>query len=154
MQLLATPVGAAAVAWMYPLLRQQYGIGEEGLSSPISRKWAGFAEILSKGADALPQGAGTALIIGALVGIGLAILEIQVRDKTFIPSPTGIGIGMLVPASVIVTMVIGGIIGTLWTRTSPRTSQQYQVPLASGLIAGEALVAVIVPVLVLMGILR
>src|SRR5262249_34583477 len=40
MQLLATPVGAAAVSWMYPVLRSQYGIGDNGLSSPISRKWA------------------------------------------------------------------------------------------------------------------
>src|SRR5207248_8156342 len=57
MQLLATPVGAAAVCWMYPVLRAQYGIGEAGLSSPTSRRWAGFAEILSKGFDALPRGA-------------------------------------------------------------------------------------------------
>ena len=39
MQLIGTPVGAAAVSWMYPLLRDTYGIvGENaGLSSPISR---------------------------------------------------------------------------------------------------------------------
>jgi hypothetical protein len=38
MQLLATPIGAAAVSWMYPLLRDTYGIvGEHaGLTSPIS----------------------------------------------------------------------------------------------------------------------
>jgi uncharacterized oligopeptide transporter (OPT) family protein len=154
MQLLATPVGAAAVSWMYPVLRNQYGIGEAGLSSPTSRRWAGFAEILSKGFDALPQGAMTALIIASLLGIVLAILETVARDKTWIPSPTGLGIGMLVPASVIVTMVIGGLIGTLWTKKSPRTSELYLIPLASGLIAGEALVAVIVPLLVLLGLLQ
>src|SRR5207247_7654712 len=50
MQLLGTPVGAAAVSWMYPLLRDTYGIvgDHAGLSSPISRRWAGFAEILSR----------------------------------------------------------------------------------------------------------
>jgi uncharacterized oligopeptide transporter (OPT) family protein len=154
MQLLATPIGAAAVSWMYPVLRSQYGIGEGGLSSPISRRWQGFAEILSKGFDALPRGAVTALIIAALLGIVLAILEGVVRDKTWIPSPTGLGIGMLVPASVIVTMVIGGLIGSLWSKASPRTSEPYLIPVASGLIAGEALVAVIVPLLVLLGLLH
>ncbi len=155
MQLLATPVGAAAVAWMYPVLRAQYGIGGEGgLTSPISRKWAGFAEILSQGFDALPPGAMTALILGTLLGIVLAILEGTVKDKTLVPSPTGLGIGMLVPASVIVTMTVGGLLGALWMRTSPRTSSLYLTPLASGLIAGEALIAVIVPVLILLGLLR
>ena len=154
MQLLATPVGAAAVSWMYPVLRSQYGIGEAGLSSPTSRRWAGFAEILSKGFDALPPGAMIALILGSLLGIVLAILETTARDKTWILSPTGLGIGMLVPASVIVTMVVGGLIATLWTRASPRTSEPYLIPVASGLIAGEALVAVIVPLLVLLGLLH
>jgi uncharacterized oligopeptide transporter (OPT) family protein len=155
MQLLATPVGAAAVSWMYPVLRDQYGIGgATGLSSPTSRRWAGFAEILSKGFDALPKGAMVALAVASLFGILLAILEVKMRDKTLIPSPTGLGIGMLVPAAIIVTMVAGALIGALWTKFSPKTSTLYQIPLASGLIAGEALVGVIVPLLVLLGLLH
>jgi uncharacterized oligopeptide transporter (OPT) family protein len=154
MQLLAIPVGAATVAWMYPILRTQYGIGgERGLSSPISRKWAGFAEILSKGLDALPKYALEALVIAVILGILLAVLEATLKNKSLIPSPTGLGIGMLVPASVIVTMVIGGLIGAVWGKVSPRTSESYMIPLASGLIAGEALVAVVVPVLVICGVL-
>ena len=155
MQLLATPVGAAAVSWMYPVLRDQYGIGgKDGLSSPISQKWAGFADILSRGLEALPRGALEAMIIAVLVGIVLAVLESRVKDKTWILSPTGLGIGMLVPASVIVTMFIGGLVGKTWTKASPKSSEVYLVPLASGLIAGEALVAVIVPLLILSGILH
>jgi uncharacterized oligopeptide transporter (OPT) family protein len=154
MQLLATPVGAAAVSWMYPILRDTYGIGgDTGLSSPISRKWAGFAEILSRGIDALPKYALEALVVSVILGIVLAVLESMVKDKSLIPSPTGLGIGMLVPASVIVTMVAGGLIGSIWERTSRRTSESYMIPLASGLIAGEALVAVVVPVLVICGVL-
>src|SRR5438067_6858322 len=81
MQLLATPVGAAAVSWMYPVLKEAYGIGEKGLSSPISRKWAGFAEILSEGISALPDGALAALVAGALLGVVLAVLEMKVKDR-------------------------------------------------------------------------
>jgi uncharacterized oligopeptide transporter (OPT) family protein len=154
MQLLATPVGAAAVSWMYPVLRDQYGIGPKGLSSPISVKWAGFAEVLSNGLDALPAGALPAMIIAVLLGIALAVLEMQAKDKTWVPSPTVLGIGMLVPASVIVTMFAGGLVGMFWTRSSPRTSEVYQMPLASGLIAGEALIAVLVPLLILLGLLH
>src|SRR5712691_9999780 len=114
MQLIGTPIGAAAVSWMYPLLRDTYGIvGEHaGLTSPISRKWAGFAEILSRGLSALPRGAIAALIIGAIIGIILAVLEN--RNVKWVPSPTGIGIGMLVPAAVIIVMFLGGVVERLW----------------------------------------
>src|SRR5437762_4656403 len=77
MQLIGTPVGAAAVSWMYPLLRDTYGIvGEHaGLTSPISRRWAGLAEILSKGVSALPPGAMMALVVGSILGIIFTVLE-------------------------------------------------------------------------------
>jgi uncharacterized oligopeptide transporter (OPT) family protein len=154
MQLIATPVGAAAVSWMYPLLRNTYGIvGEHaGLSSPISRKWAGFAEILSQGVSALPAGAVTALVIASLIGVLFAVLES--RHVAWIPSPTAVGIGMLVPAAVIFVMFLGSVVDRLWWRTDRRSHQSSMVPLASGLIAGEALVAVVVPLLVLLGVLR
>jgi uncharacterized oligopeptide transporter (OPT) family protein len=155
MQLLATPVGAAAVAWMYPVLKGEYGIGgDKGLSSPISRKWAGFAEILARGVDALPPYALHALVIGVVVGIVLAVLEFTLKDKSLVPSPTGLGIGMLVPASVIVTMVAGGLIAAVWVKGHKASSERYLMPLASGLIAGEALVAVVVPLLVMAGVLK
>ena len=154
MQLIATPVGAAAVSWMYPLLRNTYGIvgDHAGLSSPISRKWAGFAEILSRGLSALPPGAVAALIVGSLIGIVLAIMESG--SMRFVPSPTGVGIGMLVPAAVILVMFLGGVVEMVWSRWNSRTYGRYLVPLSSGFIAGEAIIAVIVPLLVVLGIVH
>jgi uncharacterized oligopeptide transporter (OPT) family protein len=153
MQLLATPVGAAAVSWMYPVLREQYGIGDKGLSSPISQKWVGFAEILSRGIKALPEGALEAMVVATLLGVLLAVLEIKVKDKRWVPSPTGMGIGMLIPSGSVVMMVVGGLIALAWSKKHPRTSALYMVPLASGLIAGEALVAVVVALLAALGLL-
>jgi uncharacterized oligopeptide transporter (OPT) family protein len=154
MQLIATPVGAAAVSWMYPLLRDTYGIvGEHaGLSSPISRKWAGFAEILSKGLSALPPGALGALVIAVLLGVILTVLES--RGQLWVPSTTGVGIGMLVPAAVIVTMFLGGVAERIWHRVDRPSNQLYMTPLASGLIAGEAIVAVVIPLLVVLGLVH
>ena len=154
MQLIATPVGAAAVSWMYPLLRSTYGIvGENaGLSSPISRKWAGFAEILSRGFEALPPGAVPALIIGVALGILFTVLED--RKIRWVPSPTGAGIGMLVPAAVIIVMFLGSVVDAIWRRISPAANGRYVVPVASGLIAGEAIVAVVIPILVALGVIH
>lgn len=154
MQLLGTPIGAAAVSWMYPLLRSTYGIvGENaGLTSPISRRFAGFAEILSQGVSALPPGAVAALVIGALAGIAIAVAES--RQVRWVPSATGIGIGMMVPAAVITTMFLGGVVEHVWRRASPGTYALYVPPVASGFIAGEALIAVIIPLLVVLGLLH
>jgi uncharacterized oligopeptide transporter (OPT) family protein len=153
MQLLGTPVGAAAVSWMYPLLRDTYGIvgDNAGLTSPISRRWAGFAEILSQGFDALPAGAVPALVIGAVLGILFTVLED--RKIKWVPSPTGAAIGMLVPASVIIVMFLGSVVDVVWRRVNRASNAAYLVPLASGLIAGEAIVAVIIPLLVALGVI-
>jgi putative OPT family oligopeptide transporter len=154
MQLLALPVGAAAVSFAYPLFRSTYGIGgEHGLSSPISQKWVGFAKLLSKGVEALPSGAIPALIGGIVLGILFTILEQKRSWKPFVPSPTGIGIGMLVPASAIATMFLGGLGAVIWQKVDQPRCEKYLVPLASGFISGEALMAVIIPILIAVGIL-
>ena len=153
MQLIGTPVGAAAVSWMYPLLRDTYGIvGENaGLSSPISRRLAGFAEILSQGFEALPAGAAPALLIGVVLGILFTVME--GRNIRWVPSPTGTAIGMLVPASVIIVMFFGSVVDVIWRRVNRGSNASYMVPLASGLIAGEAIVAVVIPLLVALGVI-
>jgi uncharacterized oligopeptide transporter (OPT) family protein len=153
-QLLAVPVGAATVAIVYPLLRDTYGIGgETGLSSPISQKWAGFATLLSKGLSALPSGSLPALGIAVVLGILFTVLE-GTKVRKWTPSPTGIGIGMLVPGSAIVTMFLGALVAAAWPKRSGEGENRTQTALASGLIAGEAIIAVIVPILVTIGILH
>src|SRR5262249_39918314 len=79
-QLLAGPAGSIAGAVISPTLRDRYGIVDRPghpaeLSSPISVKWAGFAELLAKGLDALPKGCGYALLVGCALGIIIAIGE-------------------------------------------------------------------------------
>ncbi len=165
MQLIATPIGAAAIAIIYPILRKQYGIGPDrfgldparvgdggtGLVSPISMKWAGFAEILMGGIDKLPRYSFHALAIFAVLGIGIAIFE--EKHKKYLPSPTGIALGMLIPALYVLPMLVGGLIQYGWNKASPKQEEQLNTPLASGLIVGEALLALIVTMLVFFGVL-
>ena len=148
-QLIAAPVGSLATAVVYPLLRDKFGIGPQGLSSPISVKWAGFAELLTKGFDALPPGCLVGLAIGIGVGIVLTLLA-EKYDAT--PSPAAIGIGMLLPASVLMTFILGGVAQLIWAKTSKKTEGDYRIPLASGFIAGEAILAVVQAILAAAGI--
>lgn len=149
-QLIAAPVGSLATAIIYPILRNKFGIGPDGLSAPISVKWAGFAELLTKGFNALPPGCLIGLVIGITVGILLTLLAEKWGEK--IPSPSAIGIGMLIPASVLMTFILGGVGQLIWARVSPETEKDYRVPLASGLIAGEAIIAVVLAIMAAIGL--
>lgn len=149
-QLIAAPVGSIATAVVYPVLRDKFGIGPQGLSSPISVKWAGFAELLTKGFSALPPGCLVGLLIGIVVGIGLTLLAEMYSQKT--PSPAAIGIGMLIPASVLMTFILGGVGQLIWAKSSPKSEDDYRIPLASGLIAGEAILAVVLAILAALGV--
>ena len=149
-QLIAAPVGSIATAVVYPVLRDKFGIGPQGLSSPISVKWAGFAELLTKGFSALPPGCLVGLLIGIVVGIGLTLLAEMYSQKT--PSPAAIGIGMLIPASVLMTFILGGVGQLIWAKSSPQSEEDYRIPLASGLIAGEAILAVVLAILAALGV--
>ena len=164
MQLIAVPVGALALAFMYPLLRDTYGISGEHaqLLSPTSQRWVGFAKLVTQdlsGANLTPAAAmrlswmQTSTAVGAVIGIILTLLEQKKSWRPFIPSPAGVGIAMLIPINAVTVIFIGAVLDQIWMRVSPVTQKNYAIASASGLIAGEALVAVIIPLLVTVGLM-
>ena len=165
MQLIAVPVGALALAFMYPLLRDTYGvIGDNAqLLSPTSQRWVGFAKLVTQEltgpAAANPAVAArvswmtTSLAVGALVGVILTFLEQKEKWRPYIPSPTGMGIAMLIPVNAVTMIFIGAAADSIWAKVAPGAHERYSIPIASGLIAGEALVAVVIPLLVTVGLM-
>jgi uncharacterized oligopeptide transporter (OPT) family protein len=163
MQLIAVPFGALALAFMYPLLRDTYGIiGDTAqLLSPTSQRWVGFAKLVTQEwsgpAAASPEVAlrfwwiQTSLMVGAGAGILLTLLEQRPSWRRFLPSPTGMGIAMLIPINAVTMIFVGAMADSIWAAVAPDTHERYSIPLASGLIAGEALVAIVIPLLVTMG---
>ena len=144
LQLVGVPVGALAVAIAYPLVRAKYGVGGDGgLSSPISVKWAGFAELLSKGFGALPTSALQALVVALILGVVMTVLEGKPKLARWVPSPTAIGLGMLIPGFAVVPIAIGAVLQAVWQKVSRGTEEVYNIPLASGFITGEALVLLV-----------
>lgn len=146
-QLIGVPVGALAVALVYPALKSKYGIGEQGLSSPISVKWAGFAELLNEGFHALPAGCFAAMLIAVVAGVIITCLE--PRYRRFVPSPTAMGIGMLVPGISVGPMVLGGIAQWVWSKLHAKSEDKYNLPLSSGLILGDAVVALVISIILI-----
>jgi uncharacterized oligopeptide transporter (OPT) family protein len=166
MQLIAVPVGALALAVMYPLLRDTYGvIGDNAqLLSPTSQRWVGFAKLVTQEltgpAAADPAVAAriawmtTSLGVGALIGVLLTFLEQNATWRPYLPSPTGMGIAMLIPINAVTMIFLGAAADAMWAKSSPRSHDRYSIPIASGLIAGEALVAVVIPLLVTVGVMN
>jgi uncharacterized oligopeptide transporter (OPT) family protein len=165
MQLLAVPVGALALAAMYPLLRDTYGIiGDQAqLLSPTSQRWVGFAKLMTQDFSAAgranPATAArvswmlTSVTVGAAIGVVLTLLEQRKEWRRFLPSPTGMGIAMVIPVNAVTMIFLGALADLIWSKMSPASHERYSIPIASGLIAGEALVAVAIPLLVTIGLM-
>ncbi|MGA2953913.1 MAG: OPT/YSL family transporter [Caulobacteraceae bacterium] len=155
-QLMGAPIGAAAVAMVYPALVKTFGlIGPSAkLAAPGARRAAGFAELLSGGADKLPASALWAMLIASLLGVLFAWLETKPSIHKWVPSATGLSLGVLLPFSSVATMFVGALGGLIWLRTRPKNAAVFTIPLASGFIAGEAMVAVAVTVLFGLNILK
>ena len=166
MQLMAVPVGALALAVMYPLIRDTYGIvGEHAeLLSPTSQRWVGFAKVvtneLGAGGPVSPAAAArlawmkSSFAWGAALGVLITLLELRPAWRRFVPSPTGMGIAALIPFSAVTGIFTGAMLDVVWKRVAPRSQAQYSIPAASGLIAGEALVAVVIPLLVTLRLMK
>jgi OPT family oligopeptide transporter len=118
----------------------------EKFAAPATRTWEAVARVLTKGIDFLPVSARWAILIGALVGIILPIIEKYTPPKSrkFLPSAMGIGLSWVVFYSNAVGFMLGALIVWIWELISLKNSDKYAIPLASGLIAGESLIKAVI----------
>src|SRR5258706_9877052 len=110
-QLAAVPIGAAAVAIMYPLLMKKYGLGV-GLNAPTGVKLSNMAVLLSQGFSALPAHAAEATIAAAILGVVIAIVQNK-WHVPWIPSTAAFGFALILPGTLNIPMGIGGISGSV-----------------------------------------
>jgi putative OPT family oligopeptide transporter len=113
---------------------------------PATRTWEAVAKVLSSGLEALPMSARWAALVGALIGIALPIIAKYTPQKyrIFVPSAMGLGLGGVVFFSNALSFTIGAFIAFLWSRTAKKSCETYNIPIASGLIAGESMIKAII----------
>ncbi|HEU4412223.1 MAG TPA: OPT/YSL family transporter [Polyangiaceae bacterium] len=140
-QLLGTAVGAAALGVTFPLLARHYGFGSNGLAPPLGLRLAELGESLARGPGALPPGARWALAAAALAGAALALAERRFGRRA--PSAAALGVGLLLPLSASLPALAGALGAAAWARARPAASREFGAPVAAGLVAGEAVVAVV-----------
>jgi putative OPT family oligopeptide transporter len=149
--------GAIVIPPVLDLLNQAYGfLGAPGVD-PARALPAPQAGLIS----ALAQGVITGNIDWSLIGIGAAIgVAIIVVDellglagKTVRLPPLAVGLGIYLPTSTTLMVVVGALVGAWFDKRAergpnPEPTKQLGVLLASGLIVGESLLGVIVAALV------
>jgi uncharacterized oligopeptide transporter (OPT) family protein len=119
----------------------------EAFNPPATNMWRAVADLLTKGVKYLPRTAMYAIVMGALVGMILPVLEkLWPRVKPYLPSAMGLGLAWVVPFQNSFSFLIGGVIVCVWQQWKRKNSDTFAIPIASGLIAGESLMAAFIAI--------
>jgi OPT family oligopeptide transporter len=155
-QLFGVLAGAAIVVPAFNLIIPDPSVlGGEEWPAPSCVVWAGVSKAFAGGLSALHDSARTAVVIGFVLGVALALLErfAPKAVRTYLPSPSGLGMAMVIPASNCIAMFLGALIAEVLRRKKPKLAERFVVPVSSGLIAGESLMGILIALLIVTGVL-
>ena len=128
-------------------------LGGERFPASMAVVWKGVAELLSHGVGSLHPTARLGALVGALLGLALPLLERAFpRARHLIPSPMGLGLAFVVPGYLSLSLFVGALIAFVVEKARPRVAEDYVVPVASGVIAGESLMAILIAALMACGV--
>ncbi len=149
--------GAAIIPPILDLLNQAYGFtGAPGAvpGRALAAPQAGLISALAQGVI-LGNIDWSLIRIGAYIGAGLIVVDMILRrtTKSAHLSPLAVGLGIYLPTSATLMVVVGAIIGWLYDRRAersakPESTKQMGVLLASGMIVGEGLIGVAIAAIV------
>lgn len=117
-------------------------------AAPAAQQWRAVAELFRTGIGNLHPMAREGIAVGLLAGTVLAIVEwLFPRARRWLPSATGIGLGLLLPFATSLSFVLGAGLAWAFSRVDKRQADRFVIPISSGLIAGESIVGVVVAAL-------
>jgi uncharacterized oligopeptide transporter (OPT) family protein len=119
-------------------------LGGDQFPAPAAQAWRAVALALAHGVLALGPVKTWSIAVGALVGIVLSVLPalFPARRHLF-PSPAGLGLAWTFHWHYGLLFFLGGALGRWAERKHPRWSEELTFPVASGWIAGESLMGVL-----------
>lgn len=153
-QLFGVLAGAAVVVPAFNILIPDPSVlGTDAWPAPSCLVWAGVSKAFAGGVGALGTLARMGIGVGLALGVALVLLERFAPKplRAFVPSPSGLGIAMVIPGSNAIAMFIGALGAKIAGDASPTFARRYVVPVASGLIAGESLMGVAIAMLIVAG---
>ena len=156
-QQVALVIGVIAGALVIPpvldLMNHTYGFAGAPGADPnraLPAPQAGLISALAKGVIAADID-WSLIGIGAMIGVGIVLLdEILARttEHMRVP-PLAVGLGIYLPTSSTLMIIVGAVVGWFYDRRAYRTpkpeaTKQLGILLASGLIVGEGVIAVVI----------
>jgi uncharacterized oligopeptide transporter (OPT) family protein len=119
----------------------------EAFNPPATYMWKAVADLLTQGLHMLPVTAIWAIVIGALLGVALPVAgKLFPKAEPYLPSAMGLGLSWVMVFENSLSFAIGAVLVVVWTKLSKKGSDLYYVPVASGLIAGESLIAALIAI--------
>lgn len=116
--------------------------------APAAATWKAVADLFKHGFDSLHPMHVLLIWIGLAVGVGLVLLETALpKMRSWLPSATGFGFGMIFGFQYAILMLLGALIASAWTKWGKKNAENYLMPVAGGVIAGYTLLAVVVALL-------
>jgi uncharacterized oligopeptide transporter (OPT) family protein len=144
---------AATVIGFRLLVPDADSIGNTEFPAPAAVAWKAIADVFRTGIENMHPAHQQMIAWGLGLGAAMVLLEYAAEKagkkewKSFLPSATGIGLGLVLPFQYPLSMLIGAIAAYVWTKRSKKSANLYVVPIAAGLIAGISIMGVIVALL-------
>lgn len=119
-------------------------LGTDQFPAPAAQTWKGVAEAMALGLGQMHPVKVWSIVIGGLIGIILPILSRLFPSKqNWIPSAAGIGLAWVFQWFYGLLFFVGALIGYGWQKRNPAQCEEYLFPVASGIVAGGALMGVV-----------
>lgn len=116
--------------------------------APSAQAWKAVAEVFRTGLASMHPTHQQAILWGLLLGaVMVGVEHLLPRAREVLPSPTGLGLGLILPFQYPLSMLIGAAIAWGWRHKSKASSEAYLVPAAAGLMAGTSIMGVLVAAL-------
>jgi uncharacterized oligopeptide transporter (OPT) family protein len=119
----------------------------EAFNPPATNMWKAVADLLTQGIHMLPPSAVWAIVIGAIAGVVLPVAAtLFPKAQPWIPSAMGLGLSWVITFDNCLSFAIGAVLVAVWNKLSKKQSDLFAIPIASGFIAGEALIAALIAI--------
>ena len=138
-------VGTAIAVLAFNLLvTGASSVGNDQFPAPAAQAWKGVAEAMAKGISELHPVKVWSMAIGGLIGILLPLFgRMFPRHARYIPSAAGLGLAWTFHFFTSLSFFLGALVAMVWRRNRAEQADEYLFPVASGVIAGGALMGVL-----------
>ncbi|MBK7141711.1 MAG: OPT/YSL family transporter [bacterium] len=118
-------------------------LGTDQFPAPAAQTWKGVAEAMALGLSNMHPVKIWSIVIGGLVGILLPLLSKLFPKNQWIPSAAGVGLAWVFQWFYGLLFFLGAVIAWFWQKKNADQCEEYLFPVASGIVAGGALMGVI-----------